>query len=212
MIIKHLNSWFADEIIKGGPGSGIRGHRTNRPDKEQPKGNGSFVEISKWNKLSKEDQEKIKNQVGSWSGLRRKYASGAIAAMKFGSPGIMIVKNGEIKAISSFEHIKKDKHIYIGYLATKESGHGRSMMKEICKKAAVNKYGLELSAEPTARKFYEKMGMTLYEKIGLMFRFDEKQTSKFAKTGYKGIIDDEPENGVFVIGGPKEKLSGVSNS
>src|SRR3990170_813746 len=121
---------------------------------------------------------------------------------------LMRNKNNEIVACSSY--YKKGKDLYLNVLATREPGYGKQAMQELINVASQQNLGMSFIADHTVQAFYRKIGFHELKRPGYFsLSADEiKQMSTLKKSLVEITIDDEPEDGVFIV--PNERMKSLS--
>lgn len=231
--------------IKGGPGSGHAGHvgRPGEVGGSQPAGAVKWTEYKRstsererWElsdelldeiddewltegmELRREDPEASSRRFGKRGhGPYERFdiARTAINTYKYGHDDLIIKRNklGELVGVASTRD--EGELLYLEWLATREKGHGMSMMLDIMKRAVERDLGMRGSPTREALSFYEDLADAVgadLEKSGYMLweidRDDLKlMVEPFMELKVLGIDPDkyEPDDGVFFVVLDEEK-------
>lgn len=118
----------------GGPGSGIKGHRT--PKKEEPKkgssSGGSFEEASYLKKSNIKNPEQVKQIMKEWGYNSKKYLSQYTEAYEMAKnhpPGSKITLNGKTHTIEGYNNPGK----YVGFKIKLDNGEELDLLKVLAK-------------------------------------------------------------------------------
>lgn len=168
-------------------------------------GASSGHQMARHEQLTETDSAKLKNEVKNWGGQRTEIGNFAVAMGEGSDPEPVLTysQGGKMVGIASVTKLPEPKagfppgkYVEVIALATSEKGHGERIMHDIAGQAAKSNAGLVLNATAYSRGFYEKLGLHQVPNTN-HFYLSESETKDFAKG--KKALEDEPDDGVFVI-------------